>query len=393
MIRHLFKLMWNRKRSNFLMIVEIFFSFLVLFGISSTLLNFYANSQLPLGYKYENVWMLTAYTHETPDAEKRARMAQLVQRLRDFPQVEYAALASGNGPYSNSMSITRLDHGNKTKDANMIYVQDNAFLDAMSLTLESGRWFNDQDAASDRNPVVITKDVEEHFFGEAGAVGKTIKHGDSEKTVVGVISAYKPSGEMGRFASSFMERTSLEDTTERAQDAVYLKIRTGTSPQFEEDVLDAATAIGTGWTINLQQMKDMRTSYLKQILIPMLILAIVCAFLILNVALGLFGVLWHNISKRHSEIGLRRAIGASAGDVYRQFLGEILVIATFGLILGSFFAIQFPLLDLIEDFRTEIYLQAILVSVLLIYVLVVCCALYPSRQAAAIHPATALHED
>ena len=393
MIRHLFKLMWNRKRSNFLMIVEIFFSFLVLFGVSCLLLNFYANSKLPLGYQYENVWMLTTYAHDTPDAEKRARMSQLMKRLDAFPQIEHAALASNNGPYSNSMSVTNLKLDNKKKDANIITVQDNAFYDAMSLTLVSGRWFNDQDEASHRNPVVITQDVADYFFGQEPAVGKTIQHGDTEKTVVGVVSAYKPSGEMGRFASSYFERTSLNDTTARVQDAVYLKIKPGTSPQFEEEILEAASSIGTGWTINLRQMKDMRSSYLKQILVPMVILAIVCAFLILNVALGLFGVLWHSINKRHSEIGLRRAIGATGGDVYRQFIGEILVVATFGLMLGSFFAVQFPLLDLIEDFRTEIYIQAIVVSVLLIYALVILCALYPSRQAATIHPAIALHED
>ena len=33
MIRHLFKLVWNRKRANALLVVEIFFSFLVVFAV------------------------------------------------------------------------------------------------------------------------------------------------------------------------------------------------------------------------------------------------------------------------------------------------------------------------------------------------------------------------
>ncbi len=33
MIRHVFKLIWNRKRTNFLMMTEIFVSFLVLFAV------------------------------------------------------------------------------------------------------------------------------------------------------------------------------------------------------------------------------------------------------------------------------------------------------------------------------------------------------------------------
>ncbi|HEY0176662.1 MAG TPA: FtsX-like permease family protein, partial [Pedobacter sp.] len=122
------------------------------------------------------------------------------------------------------------------------------------------------------------------------------------------------------------------------------------------------------------------------------ILLVISGFLIFNVALGLFGVLWYNISKRRGEIGLRRAIGASAVSVYGQLVGEALVLATFSLIIGSFFAVQFPLLH-VFDLPASVYLTSILLSILFIYLLVIICSLYPGKQAAAIHPAVALHED
>ena len=64
----------------------------------------------------------------------------------------------------------------------------------------------------------------------------------------------------------------------------------------------------------------------------------------------------------------------------------------FALILGCFFAVQFPLLN-VFDFASGTYIAAIVISVIFIYVLVTLCALYPGKQAAAIHPAVALHED
>ncbi|MBC5991220.1 ABC transporter permease [Pontibacter cellulosilyticus] len=393
MIRHLFKLMWNRKRGNFLMIVEIFFSFLVLFGVSTLLLYFYTNASKPLGFKYDNVWVLQTYSNDMPDAERRERTAQLLKQLRSYPQIEHAALAGPNGPYTRSSSNTELAHDGMERTANVITVQDNAFKDVMGIEMVDGRWFNDQDAFSNRQPIVVTKDVEEAFFPGESAVGKTVMRGDTERTIIGVITAFKPTGEMDDLTSSYFERTALEDTASRAMGTIYIKIKPGTNPQFEEEVLETAANIGTGWTTDLQQMPDLRRSYLKQILIPMIIFAIVCAFLILNVALGLFGVLWHNINKRHSEIGLRRALGASASSVYKQFIGEIMVLATFGLVIGCFFAVQFPLLGIIQEVPTETFIQAILTSVFLIYTLVILCALYPSKQAAAIHPAIALHED
>jgi putative ABC transport system permease protein len=46
------------------------------------------------------------------------------------------------------------------------------------------------------------------------------------------------------------------------------------------------------------------------------------------VAFGLFGVLWQNTTRRIPEIGLRRAIGASAGQIYRQIIAEQLLLSS-----------------------------------------------------------------
>ncbi|HEV2843990.1 MAG TPA: ABC transporter permease, partial [Thermoanaerobaculia bacterium] len=56
MMRHLFKLVWNRKRSNALIILEIFFSFLVVFVVATLGIYFWDNYRQPLGYSWQNVW-------------------------------------------------------------------------------------------------------------------------------------------------------------------------------------------------------------------------------------------------------------------------------------------------------------------------------------------------
>ena len=118
----------------------------------------------------------------------------------------------------------------------------------------------------------------------------------------------------------------------------------------------------------------------------------VCIFLCLNVALGLFGVLWYNINKRRSEIGLRQAIGAHGSDITKQFILEILILTGFAIGLGIFFAIQIPLLD-VTEYPDSLFYKAIVYATLIILVLVLMCALLPSLQAAKIRPAIALHED
>ena len=50
MTRHLLRLIWNRKRQNFLLTLEIFFSFLTLFGVVLFATQFANNARQPLGY-------------------------------------------------------------------------------------------------------------------------------------------------------------------------------------------------------------------------------------------------------------------------------------------------------------------------------------------------------
>jgi putative ABC transport system permease protein len=60
MTRHLISLIWHRKRHNVLLAAEIFFSFLVLFGVAFTGL-FYANNwRQPLGFDIDRVWSINA---------------------------------------------------------------------------------------------------------------------------------------------------------------------------------------------------------------------------------------------------------------------------------------------------------------------------------------------
>jgi putative ABC transport system permease protein len=85
-------------------------------------------------------------------------------------------------------------------------------------------------------------------------------------------------------------------------------------------------------------------------------------------------------------------MGATSNGISAQFIGEMLVLASFAVALGVFFAVQFPLLN-IFDIATSVYIWGIILSVLAVYLLVVLCAWFPSRQAARIHPAVALHEE
>jgi putative ABC transport system permease protein len=161
---------------------------------------------------------------------------------------------------------------------------------------------------------------------------------------------------------------------------------------FESRLYKLLTGYMKEASVEIEQLTDKRESKNLTTLIPVLVFLTIAGFLIINVALGLFGVLWYNINQRRGEIGLRRAIGASGKSVSGQILAEAMVLATLSLLLGTFFAVQFPLLRVL-DIAPGVYITAIILAILFIYLLVIVCSLYPGKQAAAILPAVALHEE
>ena len=56
MVKHLFTLIWNKKKQNFLLISEMLVSFLVMFAVFTLLVYYYQNYQRPMGIEYEDVW-------------------------------------------------------------------------------------------------------------------------------------------------------------------------------------------------------------------------------------------------------------------------------------------------------------------------------------------------
>jgi len=399
MIRHLFTLIWNRKKSNFLMITEIFFSFIVLFGVLSLAFYYFDNYQKPLGFKYDKVWVMSLRWNQEKPLEIKEIQGRLKQQLKSNAEVEALALASNNVPYTMSQMSGDFHQSNRKVQSDFFQV-DKDFASVMQLNITEGRWFNAQDQNLKYTNIVITQALRNVLFKDEPVIGKIVAgiSGDEKNPknkIVGVIAAFKQRGEYSEDKPGFVEYKYLEDAADSAGvpfNTLLIRVKPGVTSAFEEKLMKQASQIAKGWTLEIKTMDEMRISHNKISLIPLIVFSVVCGFLILNVALGLFGVLWYSINRRISEIGLRRAIGAASGQVYRQFVGEVLVLATFGLVIGVIVALQFPLLQ-VFGVQTGVYIAAILSAVIIIYLLAAGCAAYPSRQAAVIQPANALHEE
>ncbi|HXB42809.1 MAG TPA: ABC transporter permease [Puia sp.] len=369
-------------------------SFLVIFAVFTLLVYDYKNYSTPMGIDYENVWVVNysnALKTENTDSLKLF-YETLRQTVRSIAQVKDMSFSSDNVPFSQSTNGDGITYKNMREQVDVFSVED-SYQNVLNTKVLEGRWFDKQDGTAKTAPVIINETLKRKLFGNDRAVGKLVSFDHDEKTkiqVIGVVEDAKVKGDYVKVDPATFVR--LDTGSFHWLGNILIKVTPDADAAFEGILYKTIANYMKNSNVEIEHLTNKRRSKNYFALVPMIVLLIVAGFLIVNVALGLFGVLWYNINKRRGEIGLRRAIGASGKSVSMQLVSESLILATLSLIIGSFFAVQFPLLN-VFDLPASVYLTAIGLAVIFIYLLVFSCSLYPGKQAAAIYPAVALHEE
>jgi putative ABC transport system permease protein len=396
MLKHLFKLVWNRKRSSALLIIEIFFSFIVVFAVVTIGAFYVDNYRQPLGFTYENVWNISINMNQISDdywsPEQVATVNQLFLAARDFQEVEAVAGAL-SAPYDFGGRTSGMEIHGKRAEAQVNEVT-NEFKEVMNLQLVAGRWFDKTDDALNWQPIVINQKLSRDLFGDEDSIGKPFapwSSGENEIRVIGVVTDFRQGGEYASLGNYLFERRRLDDPQQRPPRNLLVKLRSGVTAEFEEKLAERLQAVAKDWSFEIQPLVQKRESMMKLRLAPVIAAGVIAAFLMIMVGLGLVGVLWQNVTQRTKEIGLRRAKGATVQKIHTQIWGELLVLTSFGLLIGLIIVVQFPLLNLVGFISTKVFFIGIASALLVIYALTLVAGLYPSWLATKVQPAEALH--
>lgn len=217
---------------------------------------------------------------------------------------------------------------------------------ALGLKLVHGRFFTDDEYANSKfgtaplpetHAVVLTRSAAEHFWPEQSAVGKTIYSKPFSYTVVGVVAdvlrpeafsqnrsksydvAYFPMSAAG-------SRGALSEYVLRGPPAERERIRR----EAEQKLGDLApTAIAHGETYS-----DIRDQYFADTRSMMWMLVLVCAVMLAVTAFGIVGLASFWVGQRRRQIGVRRAVGATRGDIMRYFQTENFLLTMAGVVFG-----------------------------------------------------------
>lgn len=223
---------------------------------------------------------------------------------------------------------------------------DDNYLRADGIKVVRGRTWSAEEAEGAAQVALVTQDVMRQLFGnpDADPTGKSIKMGSSSYTIVGVVedTSMMSSGDgygnawvppktakdrlgMGRFGLNSVvgfarEGVDVEALVERT------KAQLAKMGGIPEDQVDDTIYVGS-----MKSVIDSLNNYMNSF---SLMMGSVAGISLLVGGIGIMNMMLTNVTERIREIGLRRALGATRGDITAQFLWESIAISVAGGIIG-----------------------------------------------------------
>ena len=340
LIKQSIKLIWNRRRSNAFLFLEIWAAFLVLVGVSTFGVYYWRLLRQPLGFSYENVWSIVAFEEgvEYGSVDRMETLHQIVDALKAFKEVKAIGMAEYDF-YSIGQNNYRYRYRDRYLDSLSMQITDGC-ADVLKPDLILGRWFDKSDDDREPAPVIINKRFADALFGSENPLGKTLESMSFKNevvealVVVGVVSDFRLYGEYDGLRPFVLSRTTLTNPDNMPYNPFLVRVDPAASESLKAQILARLQRLIPTWKIRIIPVEMIREENLKEGLAGFFSLCLVAFFLMVMVALGLTGVLWQNVTRRTREIGLRRSAGATVSRIFQQIAAEMIVLTTPAVILG-----------------------------------------------------------
>ncbi len=257
----------------------------------------------------------------------------------------------------------------------------------INMKLAAGRTFTKGDMDSESRVVILGYSVKEQVFGSNNPLGKTVQVGDKGFTVIGYMSKRSQDTDE-EILIPYTTMQGVFDT--KTLSYIYIKAK----PNVNID--EAMKAVEIALYKDLKRddftvlsQKDLLNSIQEILGILAIGLASVAGISLLVGGIGIMNIMLVSVSERVSEIGLRKALGATGRNIATQFMLESIMLS----VLGGGFGLGFSWLATLfaqQYFRAEIPWWATVLAFAFSLVVGVTFGTYPAIKASKLDPIEAL---
>jgi putative ABC transport system permease protein len=390
-----------------LVVLEIALALVLLVGAGLLIRSLLQLQHVSPGFEPEGT---VSFQVDLPDAKYPKADQQLVfmralrDRLERIPGVSavggmFPLPFSGND-WENSFTITGrpAPPPGQNPSANYAMVLGDAF-PALGIHLLRGRVFNEQDTATSTPVIMIDRMFAEHYWPGPdpvdAALGKQVHTGDKDRVVVGVFARVLDYGldaatEMDKLPEMYVPITQGGD----AQDTSFvLRTSMGDPLALRSAIAAAIQSLDPDQPLfRLQTMNEKIDASLASRQLAQWLMGAFALLALMLASIGIYGVLSYAVAQRRHEIGIRMALGASAGTVLGMVMRHGMRLAVAGAILGLAGALALGRLatSFLYGVSWADPLTLIAVPVVLLGIAALACYL-PARRATRVDPVIALH--
>lgn len=419
MLTLLLKRIWNERKSNAWLWIELFIVFIILWFIVDFGYTSFRIYTKPNGYNIDNTYLIRVNVLSPqsefyiPADEKHTTTGEdllsLVERLRRHPDIEAVSLSEGSHPYNWNNYGGRL----KYDTINMSVFRRTVTPDFFNVFL-----YENIDRSGSRslaealsgNSIVVGADImpDGTLYGNE-LKGLTFYYPDDTTTHLRIGAVTKPvkyydfdPGAWSQFYSNELKETDIaaKDGTDITFLELCIRAREGTSPDFARKLLEDSPRLyitGNCYIMSVQPFSQIRESFLSYNLKEFESYGYIAFFLIVNIFLGIIAAFWFRTQQRCEEMGLRVALGSTPTGLRKMLIYEGVLLLLIILIpaLLVCYTIGYSQLTVVSEAEWEAsrFLVAACITFFLIIIMIILGILYPARQAMKVKPAEALRDE
>ncbi|MEO9091878.1 MAG: FtsX-like permease family protein [Rhodanobacter sp.] len=385
-----------------LLLLQVAATCAVVCNVSAMVVHRMQRMSMPSGV-VENALELISARDLQPHTDVLARHQADLASLRAIPGVQSAAAVDAL-PFSRDTWQVGSGRAGAADDPTgglklILYNGTPGELSALGVKLIAGRDFalsdyvpmrvqNNYSGLSDVTSLIVSHDVAEHYFPRQSAVGQQIRIDNRDRLIIGVF-AHMGSPSPGRMQQP--DNTVFTPMLPDDTGVTYvLRCHPSLCDAAGRKASDVLLANASDRLLEPpKRFSDLRQEYFQRDQTMVALLLASALALLFVTALGIAGLANFWVQQRTRTIGIRRAIGATRGDILRYFQTENFLIVSAGIVLGLFLAVALNLWLMKKYELPRLPLFYLPIGALAMWLLGQLAVLNPALRAAAVPPVVA----
>jgi putative ABC transport system permease protein len=393
--------MASRKTRSALVVAEFALAILLLTGAGLLIRSLQAVENVRLGFQPQGVLAMQIALPELGTLAQRTGLyRRILEQVESLPGVESAGIIGDFVIGSNPEQIVTAEENGASAFQHLQARRDEisgGFFATVRTPLLRGRFFSAEDGPSAPRVAIVNDAMARRLWPRNNPIGKRFKFGAWNSaapsfTVVGVVGNMRRQGLENEPIPQVFE--PLAQNSSR-HETILVRTSSDRPLTIAESVKAAVHRVARQVPLyHITTLENRLGPFLIERRFETSLLIAFSTIALLLAAVGIYGLMQYSVATRTQEIGIRMALGAQAGEIFRMVVGEGLKLGLSGLAIGLVAALCLgrTASSLLFGVTASDPLTLAAVSLLLAGAAAAACY-FPARRAMKIEPVAALRQE